>query len=100
MLKALMIILLIILLVLQYRLWVGDGSLAHVRYLKDRLEQQQLENSRLKERNQGLQGEVNDLKSGLDAIEERARSEMGMIGRDETFYMVIKKQHHKKSAEQ
>ncbi len=82
-------ILILLLLVLQLRLWVGDSSVGEVWRLQTAVEKQQQENRRLKERNQALEAEVNDLKQGVDAIEERARSELGMIKKDETFYQVI-----------
>ena len=87
--KILVAILLILLVILQYDLWVGEGSLATVWQLQKALEAQQQENALLKARNKALEAEVNDLKGGLQAIEERARSEMGMIKKDETFIQVI-----------
>ena len=87
--KILVAILLILLVILQYDLWVGEGSLATVWQLQKALDAQQQENAQLKARNKALEAEVNDLKSGLQAIEERARSEMGMIKQDETFIQVI-----------
>jgi cell division protein FtsB len=78
-----------LLLLLQYRLWIGDGSLAEVWDLYQQVQAQQKENRQLRERNQALEAEVKDLKQGLEAIEERAREELGMIKRDETFYQVI-----------
>jgi len=74
---------------LQYKLWVGDGSLAEVWDLYQQGELQKQENQRLHERNQTLEAEVQDLKKGLDSIEERAREELGMIKDSETFYQII-----------
>jgi len=85
-------LLVVLLLILQYRLWVGDGSLAEVWDLYQQVEMQREENRRLQERNQALDAEVKDLKQGLDAIEERAREELGMIKKDETFYRIIEPQ--------
>ncbi len=82
-------ILLLLLAVLQYRLWVGEGSLAEVHALRQEIEGRKAELERLRIRNQALQAEVNDLKQGLEAIEERARSELGMIRQGEVFYQVI-----------
>lgn len=76
-------------LILQYQLWIGEGSLAELRRLETRVEAQEQENERLRERNETLETEVVDLKQGLDAVEERARSDLGMIREDETFYRVI-----------
>ena len=78
-----------LLVLLQYKLWVGDGSLAEVWNLYQQVEAQQEENRQLRERNQALEAEVEDLKQGLEAIEERAREELGMVRDDETFYQII-----------
>ncbi len=85
-------LLLLLLLGLQYRLWVGEGSLADVSRLQRKIEQQQVNNDRLRERNRILAIEVDELKSGLDSVEERARSDMGMIKKGETFYMVVEEE--------
>ncbi len=82
-------VLVLLLLALQYRLWVGEGSLAEVARLEREIGKQEAENSRLLERNRVLAAEVKALKSGLDSIEERARNDMGMIKEGETFYMLI-----------
>ena len=82
-------LLLVLFVLLQYKLWVGDGSLAEVWDLYQQGELQKQENQRLQERNQALEAEVQDLKQGLDSIEERAREELGMIKDNETFYQII-----------
>jgi cell division protein FtsB len=87
--KYINITLLILLAALQYRLWTGHGSLPDVWRLDELREAQATENRELDERNRSLAAEVLDLKDGLGAVEERARSEMGMIKRDETFYQII-----------
>ena len=87
--RYLFLVLLVLLLVLQYRLWIGDGSFADVWHLRQDLAGQQAENDRLRERNAALDAEVKDLKQGLEAIEERAREELGMIKEDEVFYQII-----------
>ena len=87
--RVLIWLLVILLVLLQYRLWVGDGSLAEVWGLYRQVETQKAENRELRERNQALEAEVKDLKQGLGAIEERAREELGMIRDDETFYQII-----------
>lgn len=74
---------------LQYRLWFGNGSLTDIHHLTGIKQSQLEENARLEERNTSLAAEVIDLKQGLDAVEERARSEMGMIKDGETFYQII-----------
>ena len=82
-------ILLSVFVMLQYRLWVGKGSLAEVSNLKHEISHLEKELVKLRERNRALQAEVADLRSGVSAIEERARSELGMIKEGEIFYQVI-----------
>ena len=74
---------------LQYRMWVGEGSFAEVAALKGQIAEQRTELARLDERNRRLQAEVEDLRSGLASIEERARSELGMVKEGEEFFQVI-----------
>lgn len=83
------IILLLMLLGVQYRLWIGPGSFAQVAALHRDIDRQSKHDERLENRNQLLEGEVVSLKSGLDAVEERARNELGMLKRGETFYLVV-----------
>lgn len=87
--KWLIAVLVILFAGLQYRLWVGDGSLAHVVRLKNQISLQNEENERLKVKNSLLEAEVKALKNGLDAIEARAREDMGMIKEGETFFLII-----------
>ncbi len=82
-------ILVLLLLVLQYRLWVGEGSLAEVHALRQEVAVQRAELEAMQQRNNALRAEVKDLKKGLDAVEERARSELGMIRDSEEFYQII-----------
>jgi cell division protein FtsB len=89
-------ILLALLLVLQYRLWVGSGSLAEVHALREEIADQEVELTRLRARNQSLEAEVKDLRSGLDALEERARTDLGMIKQGEVFLQVIEAPKEKK----
>jgi len=77
------------LVLLQYRLWVSDQGFPEVRRLQQALVKQAQENRAQGERNRQLAAEVTDLKQGLSALEERARSELGMIGSGETFYQVV-----------
>ncbi len=74
---------------MSYRLVFGDGSLQELTRLNTELREARTELTRVQNRNQALRAEVEDLKTGLDAIEERARLELGMIGNDETFYQFI-----------
>jgi cell division protein FtsB len=76
----------VLLLLLQYRLWLGDGGVHELLRLQQAIALQQQENDRLRERNEALDAEVLDLKQGEAAVEERARRELGMIRRDETFF--------------
>lgn len=87
--KAIVLVLLILLVVLQYRFWLGDGGWPEVLQLQGEVETVRQEVETLTERNRALGAEVEDLKTGLDAIEERARSELGMIREGETYYQVI-----------
>ncbi|NOZ52884.1 MAG: cell division protein FtsB [Gammaproteobacteria bacterium] len=87
--KTLITILIILLVLLQFKLWFGDGSVREVWRLETAIDSQQKKNALLQERNAALEAEVKDLKKGLEAIEERARSELGMIKKDETFYQII-----------
>lgn len=83
------IILLILLVILQYHLWNGNGSIPHVGSLEEIRSAQIKENEDLKERNLALAAEVVDLKNGMEAIEDRARSELGLIQSGETFYLIV-----------
>lgn len=87
--KLLIAIFAIALVLLQYNLWLGKGGIGDVVRLDRAIDVQERANDRLLERNQALAAEVSDLRQGLDAIEERARSELGMIGKGETFYRII-----------
>jgi cell division protein FtsB len=82
-------VLLVVLLVLQYRLWVGEGSLAGVMQLKRQMAMQSAELADLRERNATLQAEVDDLRQGLEAIEARARTELGLIRPGETYFQLL-----------
>lgn len=90
--KATMILLTVLLVLLQYRLWFSHDGLPAVLHLKRDVEIQHQDNAKLAERNQVLTAEVQDLKSGLDAVEERARSELGMVKEGETFFQIIEEQ--------
>jgi cell division protein FtsB len=83
------LILLILLIALQVKLWTGQGGMRQVWQLKHRVEEQKAENAKLKTRNETLSAEVDDLKRGDEAIEERARSELGLVKPGETFYQVV-----------
>ncbi len=84
----LLVVLILLLVGLQYRLWVGDGSLAQVTDLKQQIADQQGANQRLLERNRILEAEVMELKKGMETVEERARHELGMVKKGETLYQL------------
>ena len=87
--RYLVITLLVILALLQYRLWFSPGGLTDVNELEQTKQELSDENDQLRERNASLAAEVIDLQHGLEAVEERARSEMGMIKSNEVFYQII-----------
>jgi cell division protein FtsB len=87
--RAATLILISLLLLLQYLLWLGKGSWLKVWDLNRQVEAQQRLNQQTKTRNALLDAEVRDLKQGLDAVEERARSELGMIRQDEMFFQIL-----------
>jgi cell division protein FtsB len=84
----LFVVLILALAGLQYRLWVGDGSLAQVTDLERQIADQKGENERLLERNRILEAEVSELKKGMETVEERARHELGMVKEGETLYQL------------
>jgi cell division protein FtsB len=87
--KSVIAILLTTLVVLQFQLWQGGRGMPGVHRLEAAVALQREDNVRLEARNRRLAAEVHDLKEGLEAVEERARSDLGMIGRDETFYQIV-----------
>lgn len=74
---------------MQYRVWVGDGSVAQIKDYQARLESVKEKVKEKKERNEALYAEIEDLRIGQEAIEERARDELGMVKENETFFQVI-----------
>ncbi|MGB0204154.1 MAG: cell division protein FtsB [Neptuniibacter sp.] len=89
MFRLLVVLLIILLLGLQYRLWFGEPSLPDIWQLDANIELQQKINDELSQRNSELEAEVQDLKQGQSALEERARSELGMVKEGETFYQLV-----------
>ncbi|PCJ85130.1 MAG: cell division protein FtsB [Thiotrichaceae bacterium] len=87
--KIIALVLLILFIWLQYKIWLQDGGIPEVIQLQEEVEEVKIEVQKLRDRNLSLDAEVKDLKKGLDAIEERARSEMGMIKQGEIYYQVI-----------
>jgi cell division protein FtsB len=87
--KALTLTLAALIVLIQYPLWLGKGSWLRVWEVDRQIRAQRDTNRQLKTRNDALEAEVRDLKVGLDAVEERARSELGMIRHDEVFFQVL-----------
>jgi cell division protein FtsB len=87
--RALTLALAALIVLIQYPLWLGKGSWLRVWEVDQQIRAQRDTNRQLKARNDGLEAEVRDLKVGVEAIEERARSELGMIRNDEIFFQVL-----------
>lgn len=83
------LLLLLLLILLQYQLWFGVGNVPAAMRLRNQVQAQTIENAGLAKRNEALAAEVTDLKQGQAAIEERARTELGMVKKDETFYQIV-----------
>ena len=90
--RSLLVILVVLLVLLQVKMWFGEGGYRDVQRLALRVEEQAKENEELAQRNRDLQAEVEDLRQGLEAIEERARSELGLVKENEEFYQVVPNQ--------
>ena len=89
--RVLVLIAAVIFCLLQSKLWMGDGGFLDIQQIKQDIAQQKAENEKLAERNRILKAEVNDLKSGTEAIEEHARADLGLIKNDETLNSVLEK---------
>lgn len=89
--RVLTVVLLILLASLQYRLWFGKNSVPDYLSLKESVAHQMVVNEKLTQRNKLLYADTDDLKLGLEAVEERARNELGMIKENETFFRLIPK---------
>ncbi|WP_188702646.1 cell division protein FtsB [Silvimonas iriomotensis] len=87
--RTLAIALALLILLLQWPLWIGKGSWLRVWQLDTQLATQRGKNEKLKERNAALEADVVDLKTGTTAIEERARNELGMVRQDEVFFQIL-----------
>jgi len=87
--RVVTLVLFIVLILLQFKLWLGEGGFTEVARLETRVEDQRLQNNELLQRNDQLQAEVEDLRDRLGAVEERARNELGLIKPDEQFYQVV-----------
>ena len=87
--RVVTVILFVVLILLQFKLWLGEGGFREVARLETRVEDKQQKNVSLLQRNAELQAEVEDLRERLDAVEERARNELGLIKPAEKFYQVV-----------
>lgn len=87
--KVLWSVMVVLIVLLQVRLWVGEGSFAQVWSLSETIADQRSENAKLAARNERLYAEVTNLRSEKGAVEERARKNLGLIRHDETFFLVV-----------
>jgi len=87
--RVVTLILLVLFILLQFKLWFGEGGFREVSRLETRVEEQRQRNTDLLQRNAELQAEVEDLRERLEAVEERARNELGLIKPAEQFYQVV-----------
>lgn len=83
------LVLFVVLILLQFKLWLGEGGYTEVKRLQIRVDAQRQQNDEMLQRNAELQAEVEDLRDRLDAVEERARNELGLIKQNEKFYQVV-----------
>ncbi len=88
--KVLLALLLVLLLLLQYRLWMAEDGVRQMWQLRATVAEQRAENAELRRRNEALEAEVEDLRQGQDALEERARSDLGMIREGEVFFQIVR----------
>lgn len=91
--------LVLLLALLQYRLWLAEGSLAELHRLDEKLQTQEALNLELRTRNAQLEQEVLELQQGLETVEERARQDLGMIREGEVYYQVVEEKADSKQAE-
>ena len=87
--KSIIIVMILIIAILQYKLWLSPEGMSHVWQLKHQVQNQETKNQAFTDQNTALEAEVTDLKHGQDAIEERARQDLGMVKQDEVFYRFV-----------
>ncbi len=87
--RPVFIVLIIALVVLQHKLWLGDGNIIQWISLQEKLKEHQQENNKLATRNKALEADIQELKSGEQALEEQARYELGMVKKDEDYYQFV-----------
>lgn len=90
--KFISAILIVLLCLLQYRLWLGKNSIPDYLEIQKQVAEQSKQNANLRQRNNLLMADISDLKMGIEAIEERARNELGLIKQGETFYRILPSQ--------
>ncbi len=90
--KIISVILVILVCLLQYRLWFGKNSVPDYLEMEKQVAEQRKQNANLAQRNNLLKADIEDLKMGIEAIEERARNELGLIKQGETFYRILPSQ--------
>ncbi len=95
MLKIVVILLAMLFTALQYHLWFGEGSWPRAQAMREKFELQMSENEKLQQSNATMEAEVLDLKTGLDAIEERARADLGLIRQGDTYFQIIQPEQAK-----
>ena len=93
--RIVILILILMFLSLQYRLWDGEGSYAEVKHLQSEITQQKRDIKRMQQENLELRAEIEDVKNGLDAVEERARTELGMIRQGEVYFQIVEPESKK-----
>ena len=89
--RGLLVVLVLLLAAVQYGVWFGRGGMRDVSHTREQIAAQTTRNQKLEMRNEGLAAEVADLKDGMEAVEELARSEMGMIREGEVFFQLVEK---------
>lgn len=87
--KWIALVLIVLLALLQYRLWFGKNSISDYRHMQQQITQMTEQNARLTQRNLLLRADIDDLKSGEESLEERARNELGLIKQGETFFRIV-----------
>ncbi|VEG91029.1 cell division protein FtsB [Legionella spiritensis] len=87
--RSIVVILILALVGLQYKLWLGDGSILQWRQLERKIIGQEKENQKLLARNHAIEADIMELKSGEQALEEQARYELGMVKNNETYYQFV-----------
>ena len=97
--RGLLVLLVVLLLAVQYGVWFGRGGMRDVSQTREQIAGQLARNEQLDMRNRGLAAEVADLKDGLDAVEELARSEMGMVREGEVFFQIMEQAVHPETAQ-